>query len=250
MGKLQNKVAVITGASKGIGAGIAKAYGREGAAVVVTFLSDRDGAEKVVTEIVAGGGIALAIPADVSREDEVERLFAEVKTRFGRLDVLVNNAGLFGVTPLDNFSAEEFHRIFNVNVLGTFLATRASLGLFPNTGGSIVNVSSAASSLAAPALSLYSSSKGAVDVITKALAKELAPRRIRVNALNPGLIVTEGARMGGVIGTPLEEQIVAMTPLGRAGTPEEVALPAVFLASEDARYISGETLYVSGAAAI
>lgn len=250
MKKLQNRVAIVTGASKGIGAGIAKAFGREGATVVVNFLTDQGGAEQTVREIVAQGGKAVSIRANVSHEDEVATLFEEVKSRFGHLDVLVNNAGVFGATPLESMSIEEFNRIFSVNVLGTLLPTKAAVALFPNKGGSVINISSAASSLAAPMLGLYASSKGAIDVITRTLAKELAPRAIRVNAINPGLIETEGSRAAGVIGTPMEKQILATTPLGRAGTPEEVALPAVFLASDDARYISGETLYVSGAAAI
>jgi 3-oxoacyl-[acyl-carrier protein] reductase len=250
MSKLENKVAVVTGASKGIGAGIAKAFAAEGATVVVNYSSGKEDAKKLVGDIVAAGGKAVAIGANVAKQSEIASLFNETKRLYGRVDILVNNAGVVGFAPLEDITAEEFHRIYDVNVLGSLLATKAALPLFPETGGSVINISSAVSSLAPPMMSVYSSTKGALDVITKTLAKELAARKIRVNAINPGFIITEGAKTAGLVGSAAEDQFVAMTPLGRAGLPEDIALPAVFLASEDAKYITGETLYVSGGAGV
>jgi 3-oxoacyl-[acyl-carrier protein] reductase len=248
MKKLANKIAVITGASKGIGAGIAKTLASEGATVVVTYSSSRSGADRVVSDIVAAGGQATAISANVAVESEVVALFAAVKERFGRVDILVNNAGVYEFGALDSITTESFRKIYDVNVLGLLLVSKAGAALMPTTGGAIVNVSSAVSGMAPPMAAVYTSSKGAVDVITKSLAKELASRSIRVNAVNPGLIMTEGVVTAGIADSEFETQFVAMTPLGRAGQPEDVALPVLFLASDDSRYITGQTLYVSGGA--
>lgn len=248
MQKLANKIAVVTGASKGIGASIAKHLAAAGATVVVNYASSREGAEKVVAQIVAAGGRAMAVQASVASEAEVAQLFAQTKQAYGRVDILVNNAGVYGFAALEEITVADYKRHFDTNVLGVFLVTRAALPLFPATGGSVVNISSVVSTLAPPGGSLYSATKGAVDTLTKSLAKELAPRNIRVNAINPGLIATEGT--AGFAGTQFEKESVAATPLGRAGRPEDIALPAVFLASEDAGWITGETLFVSGGAAI
>lgn len=248
MKKLVNKVAVVTGASKGIGAGIAKAFAAEGADVVVTYASSPEGAEQVVRDIAAAGGKARAVRANVAVAADVSALFAEVERHHGRVDVLVNNAGVYEFGPLDVITPESYRKIYDVNVLGLLLTTQAAAALMPAGGGAIINVSSAVSGMAPPMAAVYTSSKGAVDVITKSLAKELAGRGIRVNAVNPGLILTEGVKSAGIAGSDFEHQFVAMTPLGRAGQPEDVALPAVFLAADDSRYITGQTLYVSGGA--
>jgi len=250
MGKLANKVAVVTGASKGIGAGIAKQLGVEGASVVVNYSTDKKGAEQVVSEIVAKGGSAIAVGANIAAESEIAHLFEAAKSHYGRIDILVNNAAVFAMGPVEALSAEEFQRVFDTNVRGLLLATRAASPLFPETGGAIINISSAVSTVAPAFLSLYSATKGAVDTITKALAKEFGPRNIRVNAINPGLVITEGTKAAGIPGSPMEQQMIATTPLGRAGFPEDIALPAAFLASDDARYITGVTLFVTGGAGI
>ncbi len=250
MGKLANKVAVVTGASKGIGAGIAKQLAVEGASVVVNYSTDKNGAEQVVSEIVAKGGSAIAVGANIAVESEIAHLFEAAKSRYGKVDILVNNAAVFAMGPIEALSAEEFQRVFDTNVRGLLLATRAASPLFPETGGAIINISSAVSTVAPAFLSLYSATKGAVDTITKALAKELGPRNIRVNAINPGLVITEGTKAAGIPGSPMEQQMIATTPLGRAGLPEDIALPAAFLASDDARYITGVTLFVTGGAGI
>jgi 3-oxoacyl-[acyl-carrier protein] reductase len=250
MGKLANKVAVVTGASKGIGASIAKHLAAEGASVVVNYSTSKQGADKVVGEIVAAGGQAFAVGANLLKEDEIAKLFEQAKKHYGRVDILVNNAGVVGLAPLEGITSEEYHRIFDTNVRRLLLATKAAVPLFPEAGGSIVNISSAVSTIAPPMLTVYAAAKGAIDTITKTLAKELTPRKIRVNAINPGLILTEGVEAAGIANSDAEKMFIAMTPLGRAGLPEEVALPAAFLASEDARYITGETLYVSGGAGI
>ena len=250
MGKLENKVAVVTGASKGIGAAIARHLAAEGASVVVNYSSSRQGAEKVVAGIVAAGGKAIAIGGSVAVETEVVHLFDEVKKAYGRVDVLVNNAGVYAFSPIEAVTADEYRRQFDTNVLGVLLTVKAALPLFPATGGSVVNISSVVSTMAPPGSSVYSGTKGAVDTITRVLAKELGPKNIRVNAINPGMVATEGTDTAGLIGSDMEKQVVATTPLGRVGQPEDIALPAVFLASDDARWITGETLYVSGGAAI
>ena len=248
MNKLANKVAVVTGASKGIGAAIAKQLAAAGASVVVNFSTSREGADKVVREIVATGGEAVAIGADVSSENEVANLFRGVKEKYGRVDILVNNAGIYSFSPLAEITADHYRKMYDINVLGLLLASKAALPLFPVSGGSIVNISSVVSALAPPTAAVYASSKAAVDAITKSLAKELGARGIRVNAINPGVIRTEGLTSAGITDSPLEAQLVSMSALGRVGLPDDVALPAVFLASDDARYITGETLFVSGGA--
>lgn len=250
MKKLTGKVAVVTGASKGIGAAIAKQLAADGAEVVVNYATGREGADQVVTEIEKAGGKAIAVGASVLKEADIESLFARAKKAYGKVDILVNNAGVYGFASLDQITAEEYHRQHDTNVLGLLLVTKAAVPLFPATGGSVINISSVASTFAPPTSTVYSATKGAVDTITKALAKELGPRKIRVNAVNPGYVVTEGTHTAGIAGSDFEREIVATTPLGRAGQPEDIALPVAFLASEDARWITGETIYVSGGSGI
>jgi 3-oxoacyl-[acyl-carrier protein] reductase len=244
--KLSGKVAVVTGASKGIGAAIAKQLAAEGAAVVVNYSSSKSGAEKVVADIKASGGKAVAVQADAARKTDIERLFGETKKAFGRLDVLVNNAGIYEFSPLDSITEEHFHKQFNLNVLGVILAAQAAAKLFDNAGGSIINVSSVVSTLAFPNASVYSGTKGAVDSITRSLASELGPRGIRVNAIRPGMVETEGTHAAGIEGTDMQKQVKAQTPLGRLGQPVDIAGTAVFLASTDSSWITGETFVISG----
>jgi 3-oxoacyl-[acyl-carrier protein] reductase len=246
MGKLTGKVAVVTGAAKGIGAGIARALGGEGAAVVVNYVSDRAGAERVVADITAKDGKAVAVQADVSKPADVKRLFTEVKRAFGRLDVLVNNAGIYNFAPIEELSEAEFQRQFGTNVFGLLQVTKEAVGQFGAEGGSIINISSVASRMGVPGSSIYAGTKGAVDAITAVLAKELAPRKIRVNAINPGGIETEGLHAMGIPGSDFEKQMIAQTPLGRLGQPEDVAPIAVFLASPDSGWLTGEILFASG----
>jgi 3-oxoacyl-[acyl-carrier protein] reductase len=247
MNKLTGKVAIVTGASKGIGAAISKALAKEGAAVAVNYSAGREGAERTVTEITREGGKAVAIQGDVSKAADVKRLFEETKKAFGSVDVLVNNAGVFQFDPLEEITEKEFHREFDTNVLGTILATQQALKHFPRTGGSIINLSSIASQNPVPNSSLYSATKGAIDTLTLALAKELGPRNIRVNTVAPGLIDTEGNRKIGFVGSTDGNAIAASIPLGaRFGQPEEVAPVVVFLASDDASYLTGERISASG----
>lgn len=248
--KLEGKVAVVTGASKGIGAAIAKRLAADGASVVVNYATSRRGAEKVVTDITNAGGKAIAVGASVAKEDEVHALFAETQKVFGKVDILVNNAGVYGFAPLEDVTADEYKRQYDTNVLGLLITTKAALPLFPAAGGSVINISSVVSTLAPAAASVYASTKGAVDTITKTLAKELAPRSIRVNAINPGLVITEGTHAAGIVDSDFERTAIAATPLGRAGQPEDIAPPVSFLASDEARWITGETIFVSGGAAI
>ena len=250
MKKLEGKVAVVTGASKGIGAAIARQLAADGASVVVNYSSSKEGAEQVVADITKAGGKAIALGGSVADETAVAALFAGTKKAYGKVDILVNNAGVYSFAPLEQVTAEHFHRQFDTNVLGMFLATQAALPLFPAEGGSVVNISSVASTSAPPTVAVYSSTKGAVDTLTKSLAKELGSRKIRVNAVNPGYVVTEGTKTAGITGSDFEKEVVSTTPLGRAGTPEDIALPVAFLASDDARWITGETLFVSGGAGI
>ena len=245
-GRLVGKVAVVTGASKGIGAAIARALGSEGAAVVVNYASSKTGADKVVSEITSAGGRAIAVQADMAKKADIERLFAETRKTFGRLDILVNNAGIYETSPLENVTEEHFHRQFNLNVLGPILATQAAAKLFDGDGGSVINISSVASTLGFPTYSVYSGTKGAVDAITRSLAKELGPRGIRVNAINPGMIETEGAHAAGIATSDMRKQTEAQTPLGRIGQPHDIAGAAVFLASADSSWITGETFVISG----
>ena len=244
--KLVGKVAVVTGASKGIGAGIAKQLAAEGAAVVVNYASSKEGADQVVNEIAAHGGKAIAVQGDVAKTEDIERLFAEANKAFGRLDILVNNAGVYRFAPLEEVTEDEFHRVFNTNVLGLILATREAVKYFGNDGGSIVNIGSTVTSLAPPTSVVYAATKGAVNIITRVLAKELGPRKIRVNSINPGVVETEGVHAIGVLGSDFEKQAVAETPLGRIGQPGDIAPAVGFLASADSAWITGELLQVAG----
>lgn len=244
--KLEGKVAVVTGASKGIGASIAKHLAAEGAAVVVNYASSREAAEKVVADIQAAGGKAVAAHGDLSKQDDVARLFAEAKAAYGAVDILVNNAGIYGFAPLEEIDAEHFHRHFNLNVLGLLLATKEAVALFPASGGSIINISSAISTASFPGTAVYSGTKGAVDAITRALSAELGPRGIRVNAINPGMVETEGFHAAGIGGSEMQSQVEAVTPLGRIGQPQDIATIAVYLASADSSWVTGETFRISG----
>jgi 3-oxoacyl-[acyl-carrier protein] reductase len=245
MSRLSGKAAVVTGASKGIGAGIAKALAAEGAAVVVNYASSKEGAEKVVAEIRAKGGKAVAVQGDVAKTADVKKIFVEAKHAFGRLDILVNNAGVYNLLPLEALSEEEFHRHFNTNVLGLLLATQEAVNHFDD-GGSVINIGSAVTELNPPNSVVYTATKGAVDAVTRVLAKELGPRKIRVNSINPGVVETEGTNAAGFVGSEFEKQIIAQTPLGRTGQPDDIAAVAVFLASDDSRWVTGDLLVVSG----
>jgi len=244
--KLSGKVAVVTGASKGIGVAIAQQLAAEGAAVVVNYASSKAGADNVVAAIASAGGRAVAVQADVAKQADIDRLFTETKKAFGRLDILVNNAGVYEFAPLDNITAEHFHKQFNLNVLGLILAAQAAARHFDATGGSIVNISSIVSTLAFPNAAVYSGTKGAVDAITRSLASELGPRKIRVNAIRPGMVETEGTHAAGIEESESKKQLLAITPLGRLGQPNDIAGAAVFLASADSSWISGETLVIAG----
>ena len=244
--RLSGKVAVVTGASKGIGAAIAKHLAAEGASVVVNYASSRAGADKVVAEIAGAGGKAIAVQADVAKKTDIERLFVETKKALGRLDILVNNAGIYEFCPLEDITEEHLHKQFNLNVLGLILVSQAALKLFDFAGGSIINISSVVSTLAFPNASVYSGTKGAVDAITRSLATELGPRKIRVNAIRPGMVETEGTHAAGIEESEMKKQVLAQTPLGRLGKPDDIAGAAVFLASVDSSWITGETLVISG----
>lgn len=242
--KLTGKVAVVTGASKGIGAEIAKQLAWEGAAVVVNYASSKTGAEAVVNEITANGGNAVAVQANVGNKADIERLFAATKQEFGALDILINNAGVYEMLPLEAITEEHFHKQFDLNVLGLLLTTQEAAKYFGPSGGSIVNVSSVVSTLNPAGGAVYSATKAAVDAITRSLAKELAPRQIRVNSINPGLVETEGLHATGLINHSQGQ--AAATPLGRIGQPRDIAPGVVFLASSDSSWMTGETLYIAG----
>jgi 3-oxoacyl-[acyl-carrier protein] reductase len=244
--KLTGKVAVVTGASKGIGAAIAKHLAAEGASVVVNYASSKTGADKVVAEITSAGGKAIAVQADVSKPADIGKLFSETKKAFGHVDVLVNNAGIYEFGPLEKVTEEHFHKQFNLNVLGLLLTTQEAVKHFTPAGGSIVNISSVVGRHPVANASVYSATKGAVDAITKSLAKELGPKKIRVNSLNPGMIETEGLHAVGFAESDFRKQIEANTPLGRIGQPDDTGKVAVFLASDDSGWVTGETLLVSG----
>jgi 3-oxoacyl-[acyl-carrier protein] reductase len=246
MSELTGKVAIVTGASKGIGAAIANGLADAGASVVVNYASSREGADRVVAAIVGKGGKAVAVKADVSKAADVGRLFDETKKAFGSLDVLVNNAGVYRFAPLEEVTEDEFRREFNINVLGVLLASREAMKYFGPKGGSVINISSVASTSPTPTAVIYSATKGAVDTITRVLAKELGPRKIRVNAIKPGGVETEGLHSMGVIGSDFEKQMVARTPLGRLGQPDDIASVAVFLASAASGWMTGETIAVGG----
>lgn len=245
-GKLAGKVAVVTGASKGIGAAIAGRFAAEGAAVVVNYASSKADADRVVSGIVGEGGKAVAIQADMAQEGDVRRLFDEARRVLGPIDILVNNAGVYEFAPLESVTPEHFHRQYNINVLGVLLATREAVARFNPAGGSIVNISSVVSVYTPPASAVYSGTKAAVDAMTRVLAKELGPRKIRVNAINPGMVETEGVHAAGMSGGDFRKQVEASTPLGRIGQPRDIAPAAVFLASDESSWITGETLIISG----
>jgi 3-oxoacyl-[acyl-carrier protein] reductase len=246
MSKLEGKVAIVTGSSKGIGASIARHLADEGAAVVVNYASSKEGADRVVAEITSKGGRAVAVQANVAKQSEIERLFAEAKEAFGRLDILVNNAGIYEFLPLEDVTEEHFHKHFDLNVLSVLLASKEAVKHFDSAGGSIVNISSGASTQTPANASVYSATKAAVDAVTRSLAKELGPRNIRVNSINPGMVETEGWRAAGLAESDFRKQLEAQTPLGRIGQTRDIAPAAVFLASADAAWITGETLLIAG----
>jgi 3-oxoacyl-[acyl-carrier protein] reductase len=245
-GKLRGKVAVVTGASKGIGAEVARRLAADGAAVVVNYATSKDGADKVVADITRREGRAVAVQAGVAREADVRRLFAEARKAFGRVDVLVNNAGVYEFRPLENVTADHFHRQFNLNVPGLLLATQEAVKQFGPDGGAVINISSVAATAAPPQASVYSATKAAVDAVTRSLAKELGPKKVRVNAVNPGMVETEGVHAVGFAGSDFQRQYEAQAPLGRIGQPADVAPAVAFLASDEAGWITGETWHVAG----
>jgi 3-oxoacyl-[acyl-carrier protein] reductase len=244
--KLAGKVALVTGASKGIGAAIAKHLAAEGASVVVNYSSSKSGADQVVKDITGKGGKAVAVQADVAKQADITRLLDETKKAYGQLDILVNNAGIYEFSPLETVSEESFHKQFNLNVMGLLLTTKEASKYFGAAGGSVVNVSSVVSTLTPPASSVYSATKASVDAVTKILAKELGPRKIRVNSVNPGLVITEGLQSAGMAEGDFRKNIEATTPLGRIGQPDDIAPAVVFFASDDAAWITGESLVIAG----
>ena len=246
MSTLTNKIALVTGGSKGIGAAIAKGLGAEGATVIVNYASSQSGADKTVAAIVAAGGEAKAVQGDFSKEEDIARVYNEVRDRFGTLDVLVNNAGVYAYGPIEQVTAKEFHRQFSLNVLGLLLSTKAAVPLFGRSGGSIINIGSGVSKMSPPFSSVYSGTKGAVDSITVALSKELGARQIRVNALNPGLVATEGSESDDPSTKAFYDFLLKATPLGRVGQPDDIARVAVFLASDAAFWVNGQQIVVAG----
>jgi 3-oxoacyl-[acyl-carrier protein] reductase len=245
-GKLNGKVAVVTGASKGIGAGIAKQLAAEGAAVVVNYASSKSDADKVVDEIAKAGGKAVAVQASVAKKADVEKLFSAAEKAFGKIDILVNNAGVYEFAPIEEVTEQQFHRMFETNVLGMILATQEALKHFNANGGSIINISSLASSLTPPTAMVYNATKGAVDAITRTLAKELGVRKIRVNSINPGMVITEGVVTGGFHESEFRTVLESQTPLGRIGQTDDISPAAVFFASDDSKWVTGETLLIAG----
>lgn len=246
MSNLAGKVAVVTGASKGIGASIAEHLAGAGASVVVNYATSKTGGDKVVANITAKGGKAIAVQGDVSKQEDITRLFAETVKAYGKVDILVNNAGIYEFSPLETITADHFHKQFNLNVLGLLLTTQEAVKHIPATGGSIINISSVVGPMAVATAAVYSATKGAVDSITIALSKELGPKKIRVNSLNPGLIETEGVHTAGFIGSDFHKQIEAQTPLGRTGRPDDIAKAAVFVASDDAQWVTGQVILLAG----
>jgi len=245
MSKLSGKVAIVTGASKGIGAAIAKSLAANGASVIVNYASSKEGADKVVSAITAAGGKAIAVKGDVSKSAEAKSIVEAAIKTYGRLDVLVNNAGIYDVKPLEEITEEHYHKIFNINVLGLLLVSQAAAKHLTQ-GGSIVNIGSLVSRITPPGLAVYNATKGAVDAITGTLSKELGPKGIRVNTVNPGMVETEGAHSAGFIGSDFENWAVSTTPLGRIGQPHDIASVVTFLASDDAGWLSGQQIFASG----
>ncbi|MCU1226352.1 MAG: Enoyl-[acyl-carrier-protein] reductase [Edaphobacter sp.] len=248
MGRLAGKVAVVTGASKGIGASIAEHFGAAGASVVVNYSSSKAGADAVVAKITAKGGKAIAVQGDVSKQEDIVRLFAETKKAYGKLDILVNNAGIYDFAPLGDITADHFHKQFNLNVLGLLLTTQEAVKLIGEEGGSIINISSLVGQMPAPTGSVYSATKAAVDSLAISLSQELGPRKIRVNSLNPGMVETEGLHAVGFAESEFRKHTEATTPLGRIGQPGDIATAAVFFASDEAGWVTGQTLVLSGGA--
>jgi 3-oxoacyl-[acyl-carrier protein] reductase len=246
MAKLDGKVAVVTGASKGIGASIARHLAAEGASVVVNYASSKEGADRVVSEIAGQGGRAVAVRANLADPADIRRLFSEAKRAFGKVDILVNNAGVYEFAPIEEVTPEHFHKMFDLNVLGLILASQEAVKQFGPDGGSIINISSVAATSAPPMTSVYSGTKAAVDAVTRSLAQELGPRKIRVNSINPGMVETEGVHAAGIAESDFRKQVEAQTPLGRIGQPGDIAPAAVFLASPDASWITGETFTIAG----
>jgi 3-oxoacyl-[acyl-carrier protein] reductase len=246
MGKLTGKVAVVTGASKGIGAAIAKELGAQGASVVVNYASSKEGADKVVAEITKAGGKAIAVGGSVAKAADIDSLFAETKKAYGKVDILVNNAGVYEFAPLEGITEDSIEKMFGINVRGLLLSIKAGVALFPTEGGSIINIGSVVSEQTPPMSAVYSGTKGAVDAITRVFAKELGPKKIRVNAVNPGPVVTEGFKSAGVEGSDFEKQMLQGTPLGRLGQPNDVASVVAFLASDDAGWVTGSLLQTAG----
>jgi 3-oxoacyl-[acyl-carrier protein] reductase len=244
--KLEGKVAVVTGASKGIGAGIAIELGKEGASVIVNYATSKEGADRVVSEIIKNGGQAIAIQANVAEEKDIQRLFSETVKKYKKVDILVNNAGVYQFGSLQDTTPEMFHKMFNLNVLGLLLTTKEAVKYFPSSGGSIINISSVASTLCSPDFSVYSATKASVDAITKCLSKELGSKQIRVNSVNPGLVETEGVHAMGVMNGDFHKEAVASSSLGRIGQPEDIAPAVAFLASDETSWMTGESLFISG----
>ena len=246
MSTLKGKVAVVTGASKGIGASIAEHLAAEGASVVVNYSTSKAGADSVVTRITEKGGKAISVQADVSKPQDITRLFAETKAAYGKLDILVNNAGIYEFTPLESVTPEHFHKQFDLNVLGLLLTTKEAVKLIGDSGGSIVNISSIVGPMPIQTASVYSATKAAVDALTVALSKELGPKKIRVNSLNPGMVETEGLHSAGFDESDFRKMVEAQTPLGRIAQPQDIARAAVFFASDDAGWVTGQTLILAG----
>src|SRR5688572_3407340 len=244
--KLTGKVAVVTGASKGIGTAIAKHLAAEGASVVVNYSASKEGADRVVSEVAAHGGKAIAVKANLAKKADIDQLFAETKKAFGPIDILVNNAGIYEFSPVADLTEDHFHKQFDLNVLGLLLATQAAVKQFNPSGGSIINISSVVSTLGFPGAAVYSGTKGAVDAITRSLSKELGPRGIRVNAINPGMVETEGVHAAGIAESEMRKQTEAQTPLGRIGQPQDIATVAAFFASSDSAWITGQTINIAG----